>query len=195
MTLPHARRVLSLVLCLCAMLLPASLAAGGTAPPVLVRSTVLGVTAPPICEVGIWQESHDPLPKQSISVHFIAWCLHSEQGDLRCIETVDGYCYVDDCPERYEHVTGFFVGPGQSVRSLPGVVLHFVVIFPDGTSQSGLWSGPSDANMDGVRNSQDLFDFIGSWSTGDPDGGGDFNVDGAVDSIDLFDFVTAFFDV
>ncbi len=47
----------------------------------------------------------------------------------------------------------------------------------------------ADWNLDGMVNSQDLFDFFTSFFAGSAD----FNHDGVTNSQDFFDFVTAFF--
>jgi uncharacterized membrane protein len=48
-----------------------------------------------------------------------------------------------------------------------------------------------DVNNDGVLNTQDLFDFLGTFLVGMP--GADFNGNGVVNSQDFFDFLEAFF--
>jgi hypothetical protein len=49
----------------------------------------------------------------------------------------------------------------------------------------------SDINGDDAVNSQDFFDFITAFFSGDPVA--DFNRDGAINSQDFFDFLAAFF--
>jgi hypothetical protein len=49
---------------------------------------------------------------------------------------------------------------------------------------------PCDWNQNGIVNSQDLFDFLGSFFAGQAD----FNQNGVTDSQDFFDFVTCFLD-
>jgi len=49
----------------------------------------------------------------------------------------------------------------------------------------------ADFNHDGVANSQDFFDFLGSFFANEP--AADINTDGAINSQDLFDFLGAFF--
>ncbi|MBC7771860.1 MAG: hypothetical protein H7210_05155 [Pyrinomonadaceae bacterium] len=49
----------------------------------------------------------------------------------------------------------------------------------------------ADINNDGIISSQDFFDFISAFFSGNPSA--DFNGDGAITSQDFFDFIAAFF--
>lgn len=92
-------------------------------------------------------------------------------------------------------MTPFVADARISIRPCPGVAVYHVRCVVSNACGS-VASTPAtytvcraDFNCDGAATSQDFFDFLTAFFTGDAD----FNADGRTDSQDFFDFLTAFF--
>ena len=153
--------------------------------PTLVHSCRDGLAVNPGVLVSAWQEEGLMLGTSGTLLGR-EWCSHDL---VNCVEDVGQGCPTDECT----HVLRMFAHQVSVIwpDMESGVVTHFAASDQKGNVRFGVWCGPSDYNLDGVRSMEDYDAFLSQFWSGDAD----YNMDGAVDSADYFDFLTDFFAV
>lgn len=146
-----------------------------------IHSTPWGVTGPMWTQFIIHTREAVQPPNQNAAEVERLWCYSNNY----CEEYLGQPCGEPDCDGV---AICYILAEGHFVSPLPDGIIWIEGVLPDYTIFRGSWGHPADWNVNGVVDSQDLFNFFVAFFEGEAD----FNLDGHTSIVDLFDYLEYF---